>query len=128
MTRPVVLIVATLQLCLLVNGAVKAQQDFTKFGGAWSYQSFRHERIDVDGNSVKGEPDLAIPWAPRGILDLLVDAAEKKITGSLKFGPAVLDVEGIAGANDQVKQLWISATAVLKTTNAVASTYKIKGF
>ncbi|HSI61077.1 MAG TPA: dienelactone hydrolase family protein [Ideonella sp.] len=62
--------------------------------GQWAYRSFRHEPIVLKDGQVQGQPDLAIPWSPPGVLVAQTDSAGQ-VTGSLTFAPgAVLKVTG----------------------------------
>ena len=62
--------------------------------GKWTYLSFRHEPIVVKHDQVVGQPDLAVPWSPPGILDVATDD-QGHVKGTLVFAPkAVLSVEG----------------------------------
>jgi hypothetical protein len=65
--------------------------------GKWTYRSFRNEPIVVKDGKVEGDPQLAIPWAPPGVLDVSTDC-EGVVTGTLTFetpiGPKKLQVTG----------------------------------
>ena len=93
--------------------------------GQWSYYSFRHDPIMVKDGRVDGKPELALPWALGGKLD--VDTGERgEVTGMLTFAPgAALKITGrITAATDR------SPASVELTGEGVGvpAVYKIKGF
>lgn len=53
--------------------------------GQYAYRSFRHDPIVVEDGQVVGEPELATPWSPPGVLEVVTDAAGA-VTGTLRFG------------------------------------------
>ena len=93
--------------------------------GKWHYRSFRHEPIVVKDNQVEGNPELAIPWSPLGVLDVTTSEAGE-VTGKLTFAAApglVLKVSGkIISATDKCP------ASVELTGEAGPSVNKIKGF
>ena len=93
--------------------------------GKWHYRSFRHEPIVVKDGQVHGNPELAIPWSPPGVLDVSTSEAGE-VTGKLTFAAApglVLKVSGkIVPATDRCP------ASVELTGEAGPSVNKIKGF
>jgi len=63
--------------------------------GRWSYLSFRHEPVIVSDGVVLGDPELAEPWSPHGLLEVETsDSGE--VRGILTFAPNVkLQVSGM---------------------------------
>ena len=53
--------------------------------GKWSYRSFRHEPIVLKDGQVDGKPELAIPWSPPGVLEV-VTGETGEVMGTLTFG------------------------------------------
>jgi hypothetical protein len=93
------------------------------FKGKWSYRSFRHDPIVVKDGHVDGEPELATPWSPPGVLE--VDTNEMgEVTGKLTFAPeVVLDIRGhVIPSTDK------TPAAVELTGEFHTSVNKIKGF
>jgi len=90
--------------------------------GKWSYRSFRHDPIVVKDGQVEGDPALAIPWSPPGVLEVDTNEAGE-VTGKLTFAPeVVLDIKGcIIPATD------ITPTSVELTGVFHASINKITG-
>ena len=91
--------------------------------GKWSYRSFRHEPIMVKDGKVEGNPDLAIPWAPPGVLEVNTDSAGQ-VSGVLTFAPGVaLKVTG--RINPATDKLPASLEVI---GEGLSSVNKIKGF
>jgi hypothetical protein len=93
------------------------------FKGKWSYRSFRHDPITVKNGQVDGNPQLAMPWAGPGMLEIDTDAAGA-VTGTLTFAPNVaLKVTGrVVPSADNLPP---SVELVGEGHSAI---YKIKGF
>lgn len=91
--------------------------------GKWHYRSFRHDPIIVKGGYVEGNPELAIPWSPPGVLEASTDAAGE-VTGKLTFTPeVVLDIKGhITPASGN------TPASVQLTGEFHGSITKVKGF
>lgn len=91
--------------------------------GSWYYRSFRHDPIVVDNGEVVGEPELAVPWSPRGIL-LARTGADGTVSGTLTFAPGVaLEVSGsVVPATDT------SPASLVLTGKGLGSVNRIKGF
>lgn len=91
--------------------------------GSWSYRSFRHDPIVVDKGEVVGEPELAAPWSPRGVL-LARTSADGTVSGTLTFAPGVvLEVQGsVVPATDSCP------ASVTLTGKGLGSVNRIKGF
>lgn len=89
----------------------------------WSYRSFRHDTIVVEDGQVKGNPELAAPWSPPGVLEVDINDAGE-INGKLMFTQQiVLDIKGrIIPATDKTPR-GIELTGIFKD-----SVNKIKGF
>ena len=75
--------------------------------GKWHYRSFRHEPIVVKDGQVQGNPELAMPWSPPGVLEATTNEVGE-VTGELTFALApglVLNVSGkIVPATDKRKR------------------------
>ena len=90
--------------------------------GKWSYRSFRHEPIVVKNGRVEGNPNLAIPWSPLGVLDATTSETGE-VTGTLSFGKIALKVTGnITQATDKCPAF------VELMGEGLSSVNKIKGF
>lgn len=91
--------------------------------GEWTYRSFRHEAVVVRDGAVEGAPDLAVPWAPPGVLKAGIDETGA-VDGTLAFGPqAVLAVAGrVTAAAPPVP------AALELTAHGLGAVYRIKGF
>ena len=93
--------------------------------GKWSYRSFRHEPIVVKDGQVQGNPELAAPWSPPGVLEVITGETGE-VTGTLTFESApglVLKVSGkIVPGTDK------RPASVELTGEAGPSVNKIKGF
>jgi hypothetical protein len=91
--------------------------------GRWSYRSFRHDPIAVKDGHVEGNPKLAIPWSPPGVLDVDTNEAGE-ITGKLKFSEeVVLDIKGrVIPATDK------EPTSVELVGQFQSSVNRLKGF
>ena len=93
--------------------------------GKWHYRSFRHEPIVVKDGQVQGNPELAMPWSPPGVLEAITNEVGE-VTGELTFALApglVLKVSGkIVPATDK------HPASVELTGEAGPSVNKIKGF
>ena len=91
--------------------------------GKWSYRSFRHEPIVLKDGQVEGNPELAKPWSPPGVLDVATGETGE-VMGTLTFGPGIaLKVSGkIIPATDK------DPAAVDLTGEGLTSVNKIKGF
>lgn len=91
--------------------------------GKWSYRSFRHDPIVVKNGHVKGNPELAVPWSPPGVLEVDTNEAGE-VTGKLAFTKeVVLDIKGrVIPATDKAPA-FIELTGEFHT-----SVNKIKGF
>lgn len=91
--------------------------------GKWSYRSFRHDPIVVKDGHVEGNPELAKPWLPQGVLEVDTNEAGE-ITGKLIFTKeVVLDIKGrIIPASDQ------APASVELTGEFHSSVNKLKGF
>jgi hypothetical protein len=91
--------------------------------GKWTYRSFRHDPIIVKDGHVEGNPELATPWSPPGVLE--VDTSEAgEVTGKLTFTKeVVLDIKGhIIPATDK------APASVELTGELHSSVNKLKGF
>lgn len=91
--------------------------------GKWTYRSFRHDPIIVKDGHVEGNPELATPWSPPGVLE--VDTSEAgEITGKLTFTEeVVLDIKGrVIPATDK------APASVELTGEFHSSVNKLKGF
>jgi hypothetical protein len=91
--------------------------------GKWAYLSFRHAPIVVEDGYVIGEPELAAPWSPPGVLDVTTsDTGE--VRGVLTFAPNVkLQITGtIAPARANVPP------SVTLTGEGLGSVNRIKGY
>jgi hypothetical protein len=95
----------------------------TSLNGRWSYRSFRHDPIVVDQGEVVGEPELAVAWAPLGVL-LASTGADGTVSGTLTFAPGVvLEVSGaIVPATDS------GLASVSLIGRGLGSVNRIKGF
>lgn len=91
--------------------------------GKWSYRSFRHDPIVVKDDHVVGNPELAVPWSPPGVLEVETNMAGE-VTGKLIFTPEiVLDIKGrIIPATDK------TLASVELTGEFHTSSNKLKGF
>lgn len=91
--------------------------------GSWSYRSFRHDPIVVEHGEVVGEPELAVPWSPRGML-MASTRADGTVTGTLTFAPGVvLEVSGhVTPATDA------GPASVTLTGEGLGSVNRLKGF
>ena len=91
--------------------------------GKWSYRSFRHEPIVLKDGQVVGNPELAKPWSPRGVLEVNTNE-DGYVSGTLTFGPGVaLEVAGtITPATEKCP------ASVELTGEGLGSVNKIKGF
>ena len=66
----------------------------TFLDGRWSYRSFRQDPIVVKDGLVEGDPELAAPWSPVGVLDVRTGETGE-VSGTLSFAPGVaLEVFG----------------------------------
>jgi hypothetical protein len=91
--------------------------------GKWTYRSFRHEPIVLKNDRVDGQPDLALPWSPPGVLDVATDDTGH-VKGTLTFSPqVVLTIEGrvIAGTDK-------APPSVELLGEGLSSVNRIKGF
>jgi hypothetical protein len=93
--------------------------------GKWSYRSFRHDSIVVKDGHVEGNPELAKPWSPLGVLEVDTNEASE-ITGKLTFTfprEMVLDIKGrIIPATDK------EPASVELTGEFQSSVNRLKGF
>jgi len=91
--------------------------------GKWSYRSFRHEPIVLKNGQVEGNPELATPWSPPGVLEVATGETGE-VMGTLTFAPDVaLKVSGkIIPATDKCP------ASVELTGEGLTSVNKIKGF
>jgi hypothetical protein len=93
--------------------------------GKWSYRSFRHDSIVVKDGRVEGNPELAKPWSPPGVLEVDTNEASE-ITGKLTFTfprEMVLDIKGrIIPATDK------EPASVELTGEFQSSVNRLKGF
>ena len=90
--------------------------------GKWSYRSFRHDPIVLKDGQVQGNPELATPWSPPGVLEVTTGATGEVI-GTLTFPGAVLKVTGkIIPATEKCP------ASVALTGEGLTSINKIKGF
>lgn len=91
--------------------------------GKWSYRSFRHEPIMLKDGRVEGNPELATPWSPPGILEVATGETGE-VMGTLTFAPGIaLKVSGkITPATDT------RPASVELTGEGLSSVNKIKGF
>lgn len=90
--------------------------------GKWSYRSFRNELIEVSNGELVGTPQLAVPWAPPGELEVSTDKNET-ISGTLTFRPGVtLTVQGkLISATDKLP------AGVDLMGEGLSAVYKIRG-
>lgn len=95
----------------------------SSLNGSWSYRTFRHDPIVLKEGKVFGDPELATPWSPRGVLEVST-SAEGVVSGTLTFAPGVaLKVSGsTAPATDTCP------ASVSLTGEGVGSVNRIKGF
>ena len=122
---------AVVGVVVFATGAqsVVAQDVLSQLSGSWSYRSFFHDPIKVEGGEVPASTELATPWAPKGKLDLKCDK-DGKVLGVLDFGPAKLDIVGNAKV-DEVGRAKITAEATMKDpggSGKVVSTFRISGY
>ena len=91
--------------------------------GKWSYRSFRHAPIVLMNGQVDGNPELATPWSPPGVLEVATGETGE-VVGTLSFAPGiVLKVSGrIISATDK------SPASIELTGEGLSSVNKIKGF
>ena len=91
--------------------------------GKWSYRSFRHDPIVLKDGQVQGNPQLATPWSPLGVLEV-VTSETGEVTGTLTFSPkAVLKVTG-----NVIPATGRDPVSVELTGEGGGSVNKIKGF
>lgn len=95
----------------------------TTLNGKWSYRSFRHEPIVLQNGQVEGNPELATPWSPPGVLEVCTGETGE-VRGTLTFAPKVaLKVSGrIIPATDNCP------ASVELTGEGLDSVNRIKGF
>ena len=95
--------------------------------GKWSYRSFRHAPIMLKNEQVDGNPELAVPWAPPGDLQVATDAAGT-VTGTLTFPIATLKIAGrvIPSAVNLPASVELVADGL--SPDGLSAIYKIKGF
>jgi hypothetical protein len=91
--------------------------------GSWSYRSFRHDPIVVEDGEVLGEPELAVPWSPRGVL-VVRTSVDGTVVGTLTFAPGV--VLAVSGRVDPATDA--SLASVTLTGEGLGSVNRIKGF
>lgn len=91
--------------------------------GRWTYRSFRHDPIIVKDGHVEGNPELAKPWSPQGVLEADTNDAGE-ITGKLTFPKGmILDIKGrFIPGTDQ------APASVELTGEFQSSVNKLKGF
>ena len=91
--------------------------------GKWSYRSFRHEPIVLKNGEVEGNPELATPWSPPGVLEVATGETGE-VMGTLTFALGVaLKVSGrIIPATDK------DPASVQLIGEGLGSVNKIKGF
>jgi len=91
--------------------------------GKWSYRSFRNGPITVSDGKVSGAPELAVPWAPPGELEVCTDGAGK-VSGTLTFRPGIaLTITGsITPATGQ------SPAEVDLTGEGLSAVYRLRGW
>lgn len=91
--------------------------------GKWSYRSFRHDPIVLKDGKVDGNPELATPWSPSGVLEVQTGLMGE-VSGTLTFAPGVaLKVWGkIVPAIDK------TPASVELTGDGLSSVNRIKGF
>jgi hypothetical protein len=91
--------------------------------GKWSYRSFYHDPIMLKNGQVDGNPELAAPWAPPGVLQVDTDPAGT-VTGILTFAPNVaLKIAGrVISSAENIP------TSVELVADGLSAIYKIKGF
>jgi len=91
--------------------------------GKWSYRSFFHDPIVVKDGKVEGNPNLATPWSPPGILDV-VTSETGDVMGTLTFkeGVALKVLGRIIPPTDK------SPASVELTGEGPSSVNRIKGF
>jgi hypothetical protein len=91
--------------------------------GKWAYSSFRHAPIVMMNGQVEGNPELALPWAAGGILDVATSESGE-VHGTLSFGGRpILKVSGktFPAANN-------APPGVELTGEGLSSVNKIKGY
>ena len=95
----------------------------TFLDGRWSYRSFRQDPIVVKDGLVEGDPELAAPWSPVGVLDVRTGETGE-VSGTLSFAPGVaLEVFGsITHATDT------SPASVSLVGQGLGSVNRIKGY
>lgn len=65
-----------------------------ELNGKWAYCSFRQEPIVLKDGQVEGNPELATPWSPPGVLEVVTGECGE-VMGTLTFAPEVaLKVSG----------------------------------
>jgi hypothetical protein len=91
--------------------------------GKWSYRSFRHDPIVVSDGEVEGTPNLATPWSPPGVLEVVTEPAGA-VSGTLTFAPGIaLKVSGkVLPATDK------TPAAVELIGEGLSSVNRIKGY
>ena len=95
--------------------------------GKWSYRSFRHDPIVVKNGAVDGNPELATPWSPPGVLEVTTSETGE-VKGTLTFPPGIaLKVSGriIPAAGKVPAAVELIGEGGLASTPSVN---KIKGF
>lgn len=95
----------------------------TSLNGNWYYRSFRHDPIVVDKGKVVGEPELAVPWAPLGVL-LASTSADGTVSGTLTFAPGV--VLEVSGAIVPATETCLASVTLIG--RGLGSVNRIKGF
>lgn len=90
--------------------------------GKWSYRSFRHAPIVLMNGKVDGDPELATPWSPPGVLEVATGETGE-VSGTLSFAPGIaLKVWGrIIPATEK------SPASVELSAEGLKSVNKIKG-
>jgi hypothetical protein len=92
--------------------------------GKWLYRSFRKGSDDTP-------TQIAIPWAPRGALEVTTDGSGR-VTGTLEFGPTVkLTITGNltpAFPANPANRIPAGPEGVALTGEGAGSVYKIRGF
>lgn len=86
--------------------------------GEWSYRSFR-------GGANDTPPEILVPWAPPGELDVKTDDSGK-VTGTLTFAPGVaLAITGAVTSGDAARHI---PEGVELTGEGLSAVYKVHGF
>src|SRR4051795_17976 len=97
--------------------------------GKWTHRSFRHDPIVIKDGKVEGTPQLAIPWAPAGAVEVTTDAAGK-LSGKMTFAPGVvLELTGsfLPAGDKTPATLEVSGSGPVPGTPLIA-VYNMKGY